>query len=183
MTRIRKASALLLAAGTTAAFAASASAQPVVIEGPTLINISGATLFESFLTAPASTNDFIDVDGDGIAGIFNSFPPDQLVPTNTNDPIYGQDSNGAPIQVWNTIYRATGSGNGFQELIDFGQTFDTSAANSGTGLSPAAAENAYYNGIKIIDEDTANQADFTTGNPGTAPVRQIAASPVLAGVD
>jgi len=183
MTRIRKASALMLAAGTTAAFAASASAQPVLIEGPTLINISGATLFESFLTAPASTNDFIDVDGDGIAGIFNSFPPDQLVPSNTNDPIYGQDSNGAPIQVWNTIYRATGSGNGFQELIDFGQTFDTSAANSGTGLSPAAAENAYYNGIKFIDEDTGNQADFTTANPGGAPVRQIADSRVLAGVD
>src|SRR5947207_1477615 len=40
---------------------------------------AGATLFNPFFASPASTNDWLDVDNDGNAGFFNSFPfVDQL---------------------------------------------------------------------------------------------------------
>ena len=42
------------------------------------VNVSGATLFRDFFTFPASTNDYIDVDGDGNAGSLGTFPPPQL---------------------------------------------------------------------------------------------------------
>ena len=39
------------------------------------VNISGATLFADFFHAPASTNDYIDVDGDGLAEIITGAGP------------------------------------------------------------------------------------------------------------
>ena len=48
---------LLAASGAALGFAAAASAQPSVI------NISGATLLENYVKAPASTNDFISDAG------------------------------------------------------------------------------------------------------------------------
>jgi hypothetical protein len=39
------------------------------------VNISGATLFNSFFQAQASTNDFIDADSDGFAGFHFDGPP------------------------------------------------------------------------------------------------------------
>jgi hypothetical protein len=39
---------------------------------PTLVNISGATLLENFIESQAATNDFIDLDGDGISGSTNN---------------------------------------------------------------------------------------------------------------
>ena len=47
--------AILVAAGTCLSVGQAVLAQQV-------INISGATLLENYVKAPASTNDFIDVD-------------------------------------------------------------------------------------------------------------------------
>ena len=46
------------------------------------LNISGATLFKNYFKAPAGTNDFIDVDSNGVYG-FSYLPPytQQLAPT------------------------------------------------------------------------------------------------------
>jgi hypothetical protein len=97
-------SAILAACGA----ATVASAQPVIITG------SGATLQENFFRSPASTNDFIDVDGDGISGARNSFFPDQLA----------QDRFTNPSPFWFFHYRVTGSGNGITEFDTFGAGFD-----------------------------------------------------------
>jgi len=74
------------------------------------ISGAGATLFVDFFRAPASTNDFVDVDNDGIQG-FSLAPPfvDQLgtafVP-GLNLTTY-----------WNFQYRSVGSVNGFNEFV------------------------------------------------------------------
>ncbi len=75
------------------------------------VNISGATLFLNFFTAPASTNDFIDVDGDGFAGYHPGTPPfvDQVAPTYTCSGWSGW---------WLLQYRGVGSVEGFGEFID-----------------------------------------------------------------
>jgi hypothetical protein len=74
------------------------------------INISGATLFTNFFLAPASTNDWIDADGDGDYGCC---PPDQLA----------MDSPGDCPNEWATWwivqYRGVGSGNGLAEFVDY----------------------------------------------------------------
>ena len=76
------------------------------------VNISGATLFRDFFFSPASTNDYIDANGDGFFGFDQSTPPfvDQLAP------LYGYPSwNGW----WLVQYRGVGSVNGLGEFIDF----------------------------------------------------------------
>jgi hypothetical protein len=94
------------------AMSLSATAQAQLVPGaPYLVNGSGATLLQNFAESPAFTNDFIDVDGDGLVGI----DADQLAP----DDIF------APFQPFSdqsliVSYRIDGSGNGFAELIDFG---------------------------------------------------------------
>lgn len=78
------------------------------------VNISGATLFRAFFASPASTNDFVDVDGDGCFG-FNPSPGpgcfpnvvDQLAPTDNFN------------NHWVVQYRGVGSVNGFNEFIEF----------------------------------------------------------------
>ena len=76
---------------------------------PYEVTISGATLLENFLVAPASTNDFIDLDGDGIAGSVN-FNNEQLAVTG-NSIANAQGSDYFIIQ-----YTAVGSGNGIADL-------------------------------------------------------------------
>jgi len=73
---------------------------------------AGATLFVDFFRSPASTNDWIDVNGDGFAGFDEFTPPfvDQLgdlfVP-------------GSPLNDWWMFqYRSIGSVNGFNEFVD-----------------------------------------------------------------
>ena len=106
MTRQTK-TALLLA--TCGAAAGIASAQPYVVTG------SGATLQESLFRAPANTNDFIDLDGDGFTAPF-----DQLAPS--RDPLdFSAAFNGDNFLQFH--YRITGSGNGIQELDQAGFAF------------------------------------------------------------
>ncbi len=105
---------------------------------PQQVNIAGATLFVNFFTKPASTNDFINVDGDQ-AWVditppyvyddcqwvpFKGYYPypcdfvsyvDQLAPS--FDP---PGSCSFPDTAWWIVnYRGVGSGNGLAELRDF----------------------------------------------------------------
>jgi len=76
------------------------------------VNISGATLFQSFFLAPASTNDYIDADGDGLYGFFGYSPyVDQLAAT------YVSGSGWNPF--WAVLYRGVGSGNGLSDLVNW----------------------------------------------------------------
>jgi hypothetical protein len=75
------------------------------------VNISGATLFADFFTAPASTNDYIDVDGDGQYGFLDYSPwVDQLATTySTSD----------WESYWSVAYRGVGSGSGLSDLVNW----------------------------------------------------------------
>jgi hypothetical protein len=130
-----------------------------------VVNISGATLFQNFFISPSSTNDYLDVDGDGIAGI-NLNGPDQLaagsIPSNS---------------YWNINYRAVGSGNGVTESFRWGQTFQTTLgvpgalATSGSGLSAAFFNRIQYSTNGVIS------GLGNTGNPGSAPMTTATVSP------
>jgi hypothetical protein len=142
----------------------------VALTGPsaraqTLINISGATLFESFFVAPASTNDYIDVDGDGIARIFNT--NDQLDPGGLPPP--GQ-SLGQNAPWWTVHYRETGSVFGLQELINNGTTF---ATDGDTGVIPAiTSSKSFLDGnLQFITNGVASNPAYNANNPGGCPVR------------
>jgi len=72
---------------------------------------AGATLFINFFLAPASTNDWIDVDNDGKAGFFPTFPfVDQLATQFT--PSQNLSAH------WLFQYRSVGSVNGFNEFVE-----------------------------------------------------------------
>lgn len=155
---------------------------------PFVINISGATLMENFIKAPASTNDFLDVDADG-----NTVPAqiDNLagfVPSNPYN---------AALQ-WIVQYRVVGSVNGYQELLDFGVgctgTVDTGitpqAGNPAVqntppnGLSSDVCQLAYVNSSLYIsngDPGGASSGLFNANNPGGLPVRSYCTGTVPVG--
>ncbi|MBX9735603.1 MAG: hypothetical protein K2X32_01640, partial [Phycisphaerales bacterium] len=130
-----------------------------------VVNISGATLFQNFFISPSSTNDYLDVDGDGIAGI-NLNGPDQLAVSSIPSNSY-----------WNINYRAVGSGNGVTESFRWGQTFQTTLgvpgalATSGNALSAAFFNRIQYSTNGVLS-GLAN-----TGNPGSAPMTTATVSP------
>lgn len=72
------------------------------------VNISGATLFETFFTVPASTNDWIDPDCDGTERIIDNLAPDYYLG-------FGNGSQ----DWWLVNYRGVGSGNGLSELVNY----------------------------------------------------------------
>lgn len=91
-------------------FAITSVSADVNIQGDE-VNISGATLFKDFFKSPASTNDWIDVDNDGIWGFDpDTWLVDQLAPT-FNCPNWSG--------WWLVQYRGIGSGNGLAELVDY----------------------------------------------------------------
>jgi hypothetical protein len=141
----------LAAMGLVGGVGGVATAQPFVI------NVSGATLLENFSRVPASTNDWLDVDGDGIAGSLGSAGIDQLAPA-TIDPF-------GPTQRWAVQYRATGSINGFNELTTWGSSFATLPGD----ILLSAASNAYYNGDRYLAASVL-ETPSNAGNPGAAPV-------------
>jgi hypothetical protein len=144
---------IVAACGAVAGLAGSAQAQPY------LINISGATLLENFLKAPASTNDYFDANGDGLARIFGD--NQQLAP-------FGLPP-GNPGQHWIVQYRAVGSVNGFQELIDFGRTYVTTEDN--IEIFSDKASKSFHNRTQFIANGDPSNDIFNAGNPGGAPVR------------
>ncbi len=151
MRNVKTSALMALAAGTCAA-AGLANAQ-------TVINISGATLLENYVKAPASTNDFIDCDNDGIAGSLGSLSIDQLAPTTPG------------VSDWAVQYRATGSINGFNELTLFGAP----TCATGNDANPAGilgapggnASTAYMNRTLYINGGLPSGA-YTSTNPGGA---------------
>ena len=154
---------LLAACGLAVGVSGVAYAQPKVV------NISGATLLESFVSARASTNDYIDVDGNGVAGIFNSFPPQNLTPV----PGVNQVSPFPATQVWATTYRVSGSVRGVTELASFGNTFVTNAA-TGSQLLFSNASRSWYNGAFLYQNGATigtQPVTFNSQNPGGMPIR------------
>lgn len=132
------------------------------------VNGSGATLFEPFFGIPATTNDAIDVDGDGLFGRFDTFPfVDQLA----------ADYNGGPglTTFWAASYRSVGSINGLGEFIDW------QLCGSFSGSVPP--EKGYLNrfpwalgGIKqngggadCLDDDGMPLPDGTSNNDDGSP--------------
>lgn len=94
------------------------------IATPTITG-SGATLFVDFFKAAASTNDFLDVDGDGVFGGGGSFI-DQLAPSVTlGNTITWDASPGVAFEdqtYWGFQYYSVGSSNGFQDLVNSAST-------------------------------------------------------------
>ncbi|MDI1290163.1 MAG: hypothetical protein PSX37_09495, partial [bacterium] len=155
-----------------------------------VVNISGATLLENYVRSQASTNDFIDVDGDGVAGWLGTSLfglPDDLAlggPVGLDQPGTLEDQE-LVIQ-----YRVTGSVNGFNELLFFGgPSFVTSDANalfpagipgaaqSSAGTNTGLASTAYHNRVLYIGNGTSGTTagvrtgNYNQGNPGGAPNR------------
>ncbi len=136
-----------------AGFAVSAYGQQ-----PTVVNLSGATLLENFLKAPAATNDYLDCDGDGIAGILNT-GIDNLTPTVTNTNFTANDR-------WVVTYRLSGSVAGYQELVDFGQVASGSCSN------PTLWPGNFVTG----DAALVSAPNVVFGNTGAGPIQNNNAS-------
>lgn len=154
--------------GLVGAAAGVANAQTPTVPYP--VNITGATLFESFFAAPQSTIDAIDADGNGRARLVGCggiiLAAQQLAPQGVQP--------GVPW--WALQYRAVGSGNGLQELVNYGTRF---AINPNDIAQSAAAglENAYCNRTKWFDNTTSGLTGIAnTGNPGAAPFRSDTSS-------
>lgn len=114
------------------------------------VNISGATLFRDFFNAPANTNDWIDANGDGCSGYLPPLCPtiqaQQLALTNVND----------PNNWWVVQYRGVGSGNGVQELINFGVSCDLPESVPAEALS----------NINRVTFSSSTSGDCTEDNDG-----------------
>lgn len=120
---------ILAAAGACMGLASIAAAQAgggVAGFNGGLVNISGATLLENFNKSVASTADYIDCDGDGIAGYLGTnidgFPGGRA------DQLAEGGYTGFAGQYFVINYRLTGSVNGFTELLNYGNSFTTTHA-------------------------------------------------------
>ncbi len=160
MTTKNSISSLLMACGALAAFAGSASAQ-LTPTPPYLINLSGATLQQSFFSAPASTNDFVDANNNGIS-----------TPTIEQLAAAASSNSVLPSTQWIVQCRFVGSLNGVRELLQFGRTYATLAGD----ISVAnASDGAIVNRANYI---ASGAAGSTTGiakvtNPGAAPFASL----------
>ncbi|MBK9118514.1 MAG: hypothetical protein IPM18_02780 [Phycisphaerales bacterium] len=148
-----------------------ASAQIVFQNHPLAgeVNFSGATLFRPFFFSPATTNDAIDVDGDGFFGFNPGQPPfvDQLAAE------YGGAASLGTF--WAVSYRSVGSINGFGEFVDW--------QLCGTHAGAVPPEDGFLNrfrwasqGIKLngpgadcLDADGFSNPDGDTGNDDGSP--------------
>jgi hypothetical protein len=153
------------------------------------ISISGSTAFKSFFQSPGSTNDFIDVNNNGIAGFNNSDPfVEQLAPnvaSLSSTPTYtvGDISGVNNVAQWAVQYRGTGSVNGISELVNYNLSGALPANNADgnpsylnrTTVSTGGGSN--YNGAGGFPTGLVNAVDIavsdviipwaTTGTAGT----------------
>ncbi|MBL8746582.1 MAG: hypothetical protein JNK58_09540 [Phycisphaerae bacterium] len=182
-------------AGTTASIALAGTS--AVTERPVVVNISGATLMQNFIQGLASTNDFLDLDRDGIT--VSPTVDEGLADFVPTEGAYNSD-------LWFVVqYRATGSVNGLQELIDFGTGFISGADigdptnlsivpnNPGVALSSDLATFACVNGLagQFLTAATsplvgatpggAFSVGFNSQHPGGSPVNAFGTSPLPAG--
>jgi len=128
-----------------------------------VVNISGASLLENLVKAPGITNDWLDIDGDGVCGSCGSLIPDQLAPFGI--PL------GAPGQLWAVQYRVVGSVNGFNELINFGRTFVET--NDTTDITTLAGDAAYHNRTLFINQGVASNPIHNPNHPGGFPALSL----------
>ncbi|MCG8365304.1 MAG: hypothetical protein MJA27_18485, partial [Pseudanabaenales cyanobacterium] len=146
----------------TTALLAAVSAVPAMAK-TNEVNTTGATLFRGFYEANSQGSDAIDADADGIT-------TDLSVPT--VDLLFG---------FFNTQARGIGSGNGFQELVDFGHNngpasaawssgaYDSNdyATRNGLAVTPSTG----FTGDVIFDiasVDVPSSWFVTNTNPGAA---------------
>jgi hypothetical protein len=135
----------------------------VALAQPAVINVTGATLLENFVTNPSSTRDVIDVDGDGVTLDTNSNLRDQLAPTIATPPAaFGAST----VDTWILHYRAVGSVNGLRELLDSGRSFDTLPMTGGSVFN--APTGAWYNRTRFINNAAiVSGTNANTANPGS----------------
>ncbi len=159
----KKTLSLLAVCGAAMGLATSASAQ-LVAGQPYLVNGSGATLLEDFAKAPALTNDFIDVDGDGRVGI----DADQLAPPDIFAPFPSFTTQSLIVS-----YRVDGSGNGFAELVQFGLPGVFATGSPDPSVNPTASlaldlnvDNSIQNRVAIIDDAFSVTTNGIATNPG-----------------
>ncbi len=155
--KIQRQIQVLLAACGAAAGAAAAQDNPYMING------SGATLLQALFRAPASTNDYIDVNNNSLIALDG----DQLAVANPQ-PI------GANPSWWIVTYRVVGSVNGFAELRDWGGPAIATAAD----LSPlnltfnsSFSDQSLFNRTEFVNAGV-TQGIFNPANPGATPTRQ-----------
>jgi hypothetical protein len=145
-------------------------AAPLALAAPPVgnarvVNISGATLLQNFINAPASMNDYIDANGNFISGSLGTSNEALARQTNPNAAF-----SPAIDGYWNIQYRASGSVRGVQELVDFGRTFDETLGGNpdttGGIIFSDAADGVFYNGRNIATNNILNIA-----NPASFPIR------------
>ncbi|MCW5777714.1 MAG: hypothetical protein KIS87_14860 [Phycisphaeraceae bacterium] len=146
-----------VALGLVGGAASVATAQPYMVNG------TGATLFQFVFKRPASTNDFIDVNGDCRLAIDG----DQLAPFDGSFPW-------RPDQHWQVTYRVVGSVNGFIELRDWGFTYLTMPdldSGAGTYISSFSDESLWNRDVFV--SAGIPQGFYNAANPGGTPVRSL----------
>ena len=150
--------------GLVGAAAGIANAQPAPVV------VTGATLFQSFFTAPQSTIDAIDADADGIARLSPFIlGVQQLAPIGVNP-------NSGYLAL---TYRATGSGNGLAEMVNYGTRFATNPAelaniNGTAGAGQLAGlDNGWVNRSFFLNaaNNPSPTSLYNAANPGGHPFR------------
>ncbi|MBX3379338.1 MAG: hypothetical protein KF805_04535 [Phycisphaeraceae bacterium] len=147
----------------------AATVQTVALAQPKTVTISGATLLENFVKSRGSTNDYIDVDKNGISGKAQT-GIQQLAPTAAGSTVTPFPAS----QVWAVQYSGVGSIRGINELVNagnpvmsvFSQAGASSLPSTGspyTGLAAANASFQYYNSFRYW-----NGTAFTGGQYGNA---------------
>jgi hypothetical protein len=155
---------LALACGTTLGLVGTASAQSVV-------NISGATLFQNFFANGTSTVDFFDVDGDGRCKNCPGNATDQLANFQL-PPSLNTDETGSG-QFWCVQYFSAGSVKGYQAIVSYGspKPFATNAENTGPGLLVNDLTLARHNRAQYFGSGAGSTSIRNSANPYGAPVR------------
>ncbi len=123
------------------------------------INMAGATLFVDFFRQDSSTNDWIDVDGDGFFGFVNPDPTFQFV-----DQLATQFSPAAGGNIdtwWAFNYRSVGSVNGFIEFVQYQLCGDIPQG--------PPSEAGIYNRYNYAADGVAN---YFGANPSGTPLEQ-----------
>jgi hypothetical protein len=164
---MKKSSLLLTIAAAAGSAASIASAQPYVV------NTFGATLLENLLISNAVTNDYLDIDGDGNATRLNNLPD------NLATQLPGASSVGfVPGNYFVHQYRAIGSVNGLQELLDWGGRRTTAPFGSyatgdqnTVGMRMDAAPTGRANRVVFVSNGIGSGTWFNTANPAGVPFR------------
>mgnify|MGYP001000151668 CR=1 FL=1 len=180
----RRVMSLLAACGAAACIGA---VSPMAAAQPTVINTSGATLLENFFRARASTIDYIDVDGNGVARGYPNSGNQQLAPFGLPQAFPSNQAWPANVH-WAFMNSSVGSTNGYQELIDFGRSYVTQPGtntNAAVSLRISARTAAVFNRYRFINAGAANDDSggtnpevpagfgsiYNSNNPMGAPIR------------